>query len=666
MIQSEIEQLFKDYVEGSDSKESRALDLSTALEVLGDEVWISGDPESSIVFLNALCAQFSANPNVAWDIGWDVPPMLLKFISNEALQLYREEPNKCVLAAAMRCFNEIALLGNPHQCLVAACDLLINLGQSPEDGSQVGAAADSQIDHLITLRSHALFELISTVLKRIRTLHPSKYLEIAALAIIKFITNAINQIDDVKLLMRRAFAFCKGYIPPEPPTDLPDDKKLDEQELKEIIAEEAQAQVNLLRSLVTIILAVCSKDLNDKSEIKYFLSLTGREFKMVPMYVELLEIYSRFYQLSFSFDINIEEELLKIIEESTKLYDESKIVSEERSIEDSEKAINELCVEAYNYEIKKLTTDKSLQMDSRGILILCAIQYMETEQHIKRDFTIKEAICLYLRFATPSVVSDVFYSLTVGSVCRYFLWLALTNTTTAKLEEELSEIPLLMQKTLFRTLFLRNCTQPNEEVRMIGFTLITRLFCLVEEENAFQFLLECLQKCPFSHGKSCALAILKDMMTRERIGTKAKLNVSGKLDNNTGVETDDEACSDEITENLKNMTLNGDVNKKFLKKTFIIPTPKRMKDIHQAILKIVSTLDPNESLVVDRGSTLNIILFYVDLIEVWDVTMMQELIDIVSLKVGAAKETQKKLLKQIIMASETLQKCIDARKKTIV
>lgn len=65
-------------------------------------------------------------------------------------------------------------------------------------------------------------------------------------------------------------------------------------------------------------------------------------------------------------------------------------------------------------------------------------------------------------------------------------------------------------------MLLTTCNQTNEQARMINFTLLTRIMCLMPEETTFSFTLDTLLTCPYVKPKICILGILKDLMLKTR------------------------------------------------------------------------------------------------------------------------------------------------------
>ena len=174
---------------------------------------------------------------------------------------------------------------------------------------------------------------------------------------------------------------------------------------------------------------------------------------------------------------------------------------------------------AYTFEVQKAANEKNVGLDSNGVLLFSGIHYLETNQHLVKRITITDAIYLYLRFTTPSLYSKVYYNVAVESVSRYWLWYAITTQPLKDVKTELKNLSVFVTKALLHVLLQKNCIQVNHQLRMISFTLLTRLLCLIPESVAFDFILDVLKTCPFPLGKTSILCVLKDL-SRQRICTK--------------------------------------------------------------------------------------------------------------------------------------------------
>lgn len=511
--------------------------LVTIIDMYNDQVNTEYTKEERVQYLKKLYSVLSENPDVVSEIGWDLPKGLLKFHSLENLLPHQGLRNNAIVVTIMNCFHEIALHGNPKECLLTGCQLLSDLSveelaQEVEDyntakeaeGSKEVSAEESEfgvelqnpVEYLLGLNSYVLFELIQSVLRRIQSLYPSKFLGMAVSAICKFLRSNIDSIDNTAFVLRRIFTFCKNYTPMQVPLDSEIIGELDKKELASIADDEAALQGKVLRSLSTFAIGYCLKNKQLRIDVRYYSSFAGGQLNEVPYMKEVVEVCSRFYQLAYSFDIDIKEEFVNLLKETKNIYrslpSESDIANDEAN-----RAIGQVVYQlSYTYQLQKLTKPEGLELDPLGILVLSGLHYLQTKQHLSSEISVQDAIYLYIRCSTPALFSALFSSKVAEEVSRYWLWVSITNTSYKVLKKQLSEIPSYISSVFLQMMLLTTCNQTNEQARMINFTLLTRIMCLMPEETTFSFTLDTLLTCPYVKPKICILGILKDLMLKTR------------------------------------------------------------------------------------------------------------------------------------------------------
>ncbi|GAV52925.1 hypothetical protein ZYGR_0AI02070 [Zygosaccharomyces rouxii] len=513
--------------------------LATIIDMYVVQVNDEGNNNNREQFLSKLLDQLKSSPEVVTEIGWDLPRGLLKFYNNKNIEVDARLNSNPLVGLVMRCFSEVALSGNPKECLLTGCELLSELTtarineqlledkgeQEEEDGkdekkTDEDVERNSELPHrdpvefFLYLHSYVLFELIQTALKRIASLYPSKFLGMAVSAIYKFVRNNIDDVYNTAFMLRRIYTFCRGYIPPDIPKQLLENTKLEKKELDKITEDESLLQGQLLRSLSTFAVGECLKNKASRLDLEYFHHLRNTEFQLAENDEELVAIAKRFYQLMFSFDLDIKEQFLSFIEETKGIY---KALPPDSEIPNDEarRAIGQVVYQlSYTYQLQKLTKLKHLELDSIGIFILSGLHYQETQKHLHPEISIKDAVYLYIRCTTPSLFSNNYNNVYVGGTARYWVWVAITNNNVKKLREELSELPSYIRTVFLQMVLIQSCNQPNDKTRMISFTLLTRIMCLMPEDTSFEFVLDTLLTCPFTHAKIAVLGILKDLMLR--------------------------------------------------------------------------------------------------------------------------------------------------------
>ncbi|KAL3241288.1 Ybp1p [Nakaseomyces bracarensis] len=613
----------------ADDKED-PLQVMTMIDILSEEVDEKGTCEEKEQFLELLRQLLEENTELIGKIGWDLPHPLLRFCNPENFNQKLRLSECKIIKEFMACFNLIAVHGSPQECLVTALELLTTLnfketvdechkfgyvppnpgleellsrGKVNRDGSPNLAPERDLPELIFGVKSYAVFELISSLIRRVYTLYPSKYLEEAVTAIREYVTNNTEPIEDMKFILRRVFAFCRGYIPPEPPRKLIEEANLSKEEYNKIMTHETEVQSKLLRNLPTFTVGYCVKFLNDKTEVVYFHDLIGNKCKLPGFYVEAHEIISRYYQLAYSFDIDVAEEFKNILKESRDIYVEvsKRIKSSEKK--DRKSIIDILLRAGYYYEIQKTATEKDIGPDPKGIIVLSGFNYIENKEHLIKNIDIADAIYLYLRYSTESLFSPTCHNVTVEGISRYWIWVALTTTDNKTLKEKLSELPPMVLECALNMMLIKNCHQVNEELRMITFTLMTRLLCLIPEDTGYDFLITELEKCKVTFGKSCILGILRDLLCKDNTCNEPKDDV------------------EQLSTGLASLKVNDNDLKS---KTFINLNADRIKSINRIAQLAVEEVGKDD----DKFNILlvfNYLKFFKALLTRWDKTLLKEL-----------------------------------------
>ncbi|CUS21268.1 LAQU0S02e09868g1_1 [Lachancea quebecensis] len=564
VFHEKLKQAFEDCKDDS-------LSLVTIIDMYAMQVNKEGTPEDQAMFLETILTNIKSDKHLLDQIGWDLPKILIRFVLVQNFDPQVPLLQNRIVATALKCFNEIALFGNSKECFLTGCELLgslklcpVELADGEEDGEsddvelpkaetntpeiplkvqevqiEPQASVSSSFNHNrspeevpLEIKFHALLELVGTTLRRIDTCYPSKFLAMAVSAIFSFVRLNASFVDDSVFVLRRVYAFARNYMPPEPSPQ--SHKGMSSEELEKNLDDENALQRKLLRCLLTFSLGQMTRPKNMNIAIEYFFKLKG-DFSQRLDYeqrVFLKNVISRFYQLALSFDIDIKESFLDLcVKESRAIYKslppDSEIVNEA-----AKNGITQLVYRlAYSYELQKKINEKNLSLDPNGLLVLATYHYQETGKILCPELKIDDAIYMFLRFITPEMCGLSPKNLYTADCCNFWLWSAVTNSSCKDNKLMLQKIPSYLNMTFLQILLLRSFHEPQEQVRMISFTLLTRVLCLMPENTSFEFAKDTLLSCPFNDLKCCILGILKDLMlnnsSREDITTKlSNLNIS--------------------------------------------------------------------------------------------------------------------------------------------
>lgn len=579
--------------------------LMAQLEVEVREVNRQDVPKSEKEsYLRQLKGLLETHHQIVGKIGWDLMRQLLEFFELENVSVVdvdslRKDP---IIKLTMRCFNIIALHGDPKECLLSACTLLSKLSVKSEQKNPQLKEAEGMLG---SIKIHILMEMIGATFRRISTVYPSKYLGQIVSAIEQLNLRNAEYFDDVILVLRRVQTFIRDYMPPDVPEDILERVDANgspiftEEKLAEIRERENKLQAVLLRSLCTSTLAQSTKGPNMKSEFKYFYQLTNKPFELTGFYPHYFELQSRFYNTILSLDVDLVQEFNNLLAESRRIY---QAIPDDKDIttEEAHGIITQFIFKlSYIYRIQKLASEKEVQMNPEGILSLSAVHYLETDRHLVEKIPLDDAIYLYLAYATPPLYSKVYDRPHVEGAARYWLWIAITRNSYQELVDQISSIKLSIVKVFLQTLLLRACRIAIDELRMINNTLIMRVLCLLPEDIVYEFIHNTLVSFPYPHGKSSALVFLKDLI----------LSPNPHREANT-----------DIAEELSHLKLNEDNEVSPVPKhaPYIELTRSRMKDIYTLAIDAIKVASQPDAIQTDINLVASYLNFMHTFRDVWN------------------------------------------------
>ncbi|SCV01035.1 LAMI_0G08922g1_1 [Lachancea mirantina] len=639
--------------------------LVTVIDLYCSQVNREGTRAQKEAFLEALFCQLTLNKEVLAKIAWDLPKSLLNFIVIENVDTDKALLKSKVFRLVVKCFNEISLHGNAKECFLTGCEILSKLKRDNLELEDDNAEADEKVEtsasllssielsdgteearsedfvaeaiklphektenksediprHLrddfvapplergveefiLELRLHVVLEMVTTTLKRIHTLYPSRFLGMAVGSLFAFGRSNADQIDDSVFVLRRVFAFARGYIPPQPTQEVIRDIPKDD--YNKIVEDENCLQRKLLRSLITTSLNLFLK----KSELHVaealFAQIKNLQFEPDSLWTVVNGISSRYFQLALSFDIDLEKEFVtRCIEESKRIYQslpkDSEIVND-----NARKAIGQVIYQlAYTYNLQKLANEKDLSLDAGSILILSASHFLEKNKPLYPGIKIDDCIYMYLRFVTPAMFSQAYDHDFMVDVCHYWILTAVLNVPCHENRKILSKLPSYLNVIFLQILLLKATTPAGGKQRMVLLTTLTRVLCLMPENITFDFAVDTLLSCPFPHIKCCMLGILKDLMINTR------------------------PHESDVTDALSTLSIKDDASDKKAPpvppRPFLVITEDRMAAIHSLALLALKSLKQSPS-----KETSTLMLTYLNFLSglrmKWDLIFLGEIV----------------------------------------
>ncbi|CAL9738369.1 YAP1-binding protein 1 [Monosporozyma servazzii] len=665
--------------------------LVTIIDLYATQFDNEGSREDIVDYLTVLYQLLKTNENVVHEIGWDLPKVLLDLFNEKNIDLDSKLTENGIITLVMRCFDEISRLGNPKECLLTGCDLLSTLSFDPdldeeitdeaiygsetrnddkedkigvptqkpkaEEGNfqkptatqteQEIFIAKSSTDFIPNLKVHVIFQLLGSTLKRVKTIYPSKFLGMVISSILAFLKKNIDTIEDPSFVLHRIYTLTINYQPIILPYG--DDIDISEDDYKEVVADEHDLSLKLLQEFITLVLSMSYKRKELNFDVIYYVSLTGKSVDM-DLYEDGFEkLCNQFLELSDKFDINIKDQFFKILNEAEKIYEPILNQSSSSSESDMNQMVYQL---AYTYNMKKALETKNLQLNPQGTILLSAFYYLQNKKSVIPEIDIQKVIYLYLACSTTSLYSPMYDNKGLDSVCRYWLWVSVTERPVAALKLKLKEMGPVIIKVFLQMLLVKTCANTGEHIRGISFILLTRILCLIPEDISYDFIFDTLLTCPYGNAKTTILKILKDLMTK-----------------NSGIFTDSTGKAEvtSVTAHMKELNVD-DVSKppSLPPRPYIGITDDRMAAIHSlavmSIEKITTELESGNKSSISL--TLSYMNFLVGLRNRWN----KDLLHVINEKVegmvlSQVSSTQKEEIPElqfIALANDTLSDFLEA------
>ncbi|QID85025.1 YAP1 binding protein 2 (ybp2) [Saccharomyces pastorianus] len=519
-----------------------SVSLVTIIDMYNKQVNSENSLEEKEHYLEVLLELLKEDSDVVKEIGWDLPKSLLKFFSSKNVDAKKHLALSPIVSSVMNCFYELATNGNPKECLLIACELVsslsIDLAEEDESNEETAHSLDSikdeatnhdnemadiclkteiyaakdSVEFIPNLKIYALFELMSSTLKRVDTLYPSKFLAMAISAIVKYLKSNIEFMDDVYFILRRVYSFCVTYVAPQPSNNLTNG--IDPSDLEKISKDESILQKKLLANLSVLVIENCLKKTPGNIDKVYYNNLMDKKTDTSEHSTPIGNICNQYYKYVVSLGVDVKQLFEECLEESKRIYDVV-LSDSQTSITKSKEEINQLVYElSYAYQTKKLALEKNLELDQYGVIILSAIYYSSNGVHLLSQVDIQNSIYLYLRCTTASLFSETYDNKFLESAVRYWLWVSITRTSIKDIKASLELLPEHINTSFLQMLLMKGCNEPNSETKLTELTLLTRILCLMPEDTSFSFIFETLLHCPYITVKIAVLDILKDMMIK--------------------------------------------------------------------------------------------------------------------------------------------------------
>lgn len=458
--------------------------------------------------LETLLKVLTENPTLTYEIGWDLPQILVLYVE---LNFAFDAPLKtspCTVKV-FKIFECLAKVGNHKELFLKACELLSELNVNG-DAAEIN---DPQLkEKFFDIKLYCILELISSNLRNIETLYPSKFLAMFLTAFMNCLYQFFqeNVVEDAEFVFKRIYTIIRNYdnMP------LPKETEQSDLELRKIIDDENALQRKILISFITNVGTVIGRTWSSNRSVLYFKYFCNKPIE----HHQSLLVIDRFHELCFSFDIDLNSMFKDFIVDCHTIF--HKFDLQKPADEVIGDIFETLVVDYQNNLYTSLVTKdaKELQINKLGCLIYqYSFPLEKTEFPV--NITFNDALVLTTRLIVPMMVNPSFASNSLKDIVVYWSWYALEKLSyeNKKVALEVTSIPKVFLITYLQCLlFILSSESSSRYFRFVTLTLLTRVLILVPEQISYEFIKDCLSNFPSISIKSALLGVLKELLTKDK------------------------------------------------------------------------------------------------------------------------------------------------------
>lgn len=467
--------------------------------------------------LKKLLEIFLVEDELVYEIGWDIPTLLLPYFET-SFDFYSGPLNTAPLTSTlMSLFSTLANKGNPKELFLKSIECLGQLEIEPLDTDDTRSAEVPA--RFFELKFVAIFELLFSTLKNVKTQFPSRFLADGAAALVTFL---VEQTENISLrtlifILRRLFLFGRDYEPAN---------------IESISEAELDLQRKLLRRFITDIAASGLHRFSLKLAQRFFVELKKgcafgvkhsnlqKVYKFDEITEQFNDIFYRLMQLAYSLDINLDEEFQNLFNENDE------------------------------YKNGESESD-SVELSRSGIFLLATLSRFENRVNLETlNISFPNLIRITQKLLLIDNASDEIGISTgiVDSLSFWALWVTRAVTT-----EEVREAVDATAFKSYLNLLIYTAAMSSAELRQINYMVMKRLLSLSSFQMRLDYLIELIKHSPYLEIRDISIRMLKDFIVPPRASTENQspnaLSISTSTTDPTGSHID------EVTKNISHLSI---------------------------------------------------------------------------------------------------------------
>ncbi|KAI5962364.1 uncharacterized protein KGF55_003440 [Candida pseudojiufengensis] len=485
----------------------------TLIEIYLDDVSKYSNEEKEEI-MTTLLEIFKENDTLVYEIGWDIPSLILPYVESDYQFTNGIRSSPCVYKI-LKIFELLAIKGNPKELLLKSCEILSNLQLNVDNDSYENTEISNK-EKFFEIKIYCIVELIDSSVRKFANLYPSRIL---AMIITSFI-NLINNLDYSEItthtvyqfVLKRCYSFVRNYHRPAIPEK--SKNEYSKKELEKIIGDEDFLIRKLLTGFITNIIYMATAKHSEQLALSHFHYLQKKQNKPVQETEFDNIILQRYVELSYSFDLylgHLFEDLVK----STRNFFQK--LEEDTNDDNDTEVLFEKCVVDYQSNLYTNIVNQAVSKihDSKlGEFILYTYKISSSHEFENPKITLTDAIQLTIKLIVPQMVQSSFVHITLQDCCIFWVWYALEQNNTESLKLELATIPKNVLITFYQTILFVIITIESTIFNYMAFTLLTKLLILSPEDIGYDFIKDSIENCPYEKVRPFLIGIYKELILK--------------------------------------------------------------------------------------------------------------------------------------------------------
>lgn len=558
-----------------------------------------------VLLLQTLLDILRSSDVLTYNIAWNIPDLLLPYFDQHFDFDHQSLADTPFIKLLLATFSHIAEKGNPKELNLKALETLSRLsvianyneihqkspkvknedseggyeeGDKDEEGEGEGEEYDyfdnddsdddtgnpffddqfnySKSDfesrarvaeRFLDLKFVALFETISTTLKRITTSYPSRFLATATTGLLSFFASNVPRLSlhGLVFVVRRLYLFVRDYNPL----------------LNDSVTEmEKELLRKLLQSFITFLFEILFSTTSVKwshrlyVELRNNVALEIQQIKRERFYVlqnytfQINDLSERIEQLGMSIDMDVNSLFKELVSDLVEKYDKNNLSLPDTLNTVSDDTASETSTirpDSLPFDFQGAKAPENVHLSKEGILLFVTQVRFENRHNpespafksfqdlikVTHEFILGSASPYSLQGDNESETAAIPSSGVCDALAFWALWTLRNVKSTQQLLHQVPSEKMLIEYLQLLTMMAVHINPDREgDLKALLYSVILRILSLHTHAMRYGYLVDTIKSCPFSESKQMAIRHLKDFLVAKKLTQHNKSAQSNTVD----------------------------------------------------------------------------------------------------------------------------------------